>query len=197
MHHVLSNDHCSPLPPRSTETDFREMLVDRLDNASQSRWLGELLLDVLGSKANASFRGDVNTKKYRFKGFTKVAILHDLYDSVSDQLLAAQIIEFLGEFEQGNKTVHQFEQDLVSKLSDFEALSGDGDCSFPRILKFTLVVRGLKEENRGAIIAALQEERLDVHRATTSDLSVFLRNFTDGGWIKFQGHRRKAAPSAL
>ena len=184
--------------PGGDETDFRKMLVDRPDNAEQSRRLDEKLVGVLSGEANAAFDGEVNENKYRFKGFTKIRILHDLFNSASDQLLAADMIEFLGGFDQGRKTVHQFEQELVSRISDFEAFSGseEENCSFPRILKFGLMVRGLNEDLRNTVIAALQEGRLDVHKATTSDLSTFLRNVTDEGWIKFHGHRRRAGPSA-
>ena len=182
----------SPKPPEPGMS-FLDMLVDRPDNAEESRRLDGKLIAVLEGEALSPFRGRVLEEKYLFKGFTKLRILHQMYDEQSEQLAAADMVEFMTAFDQGDRTVVQYQQDLDSRIADIEAL---GDCSFPRLLTFGLMVRGLREGPRAEIISALRSKRLSIRTATTKDLALFLKDFSDEGWITLEGHGRRRAPSA-
>ena len=71
---------------------FLDMLVDRPDNAEESRRLDDKLIGVLAGEALSPFQGKVNEAKYLFKGFTKLRILHQMYDEKSEQLAAADMV---------------------------------------------------------------------------------------------------------
>ena len=105
------------------------------------------------------------------------------------------MIRFMSGFDQGNRSVIQFEADLVAKIKDLEATTGS-DCSFPRLLQFSLMARELHDDQRSAVLSALHEGCLDIRSVTTRGLCDFLRNFSDPTWVKFFGQSRRRRPSA-